>query len=255
MPKRGNRARSGASPERIPESRGTSRIRRTRGARAARSHPHPVGIPPRSLERALETRVAGTRLGRAGLRRGRSEGARDEGARDAHGRSAPFARDDIHGRIRPDRSLSQVSNATLGVVSRRMSAKVSLTSVSLTPRRMTERTWLHDESQSGHPPTRGREIIHGMTVFHWCCPSGNRGTRTTKECVSSFIFFNRLKVQVIRERARSAISPIFCRGHQYSRFRGLGASHTASSGRVGPMDIRTACGTEWARAASWRAAR
>ena len=40
-----------------------------------------VGTPPRSLERALEIPVAGTRPGRARLRRGWAEGARDEGRR------------------------------------------------------------------------------------------------------------------------------------------------------------------------------
>ena len=55
-----------------------------------------------------------------------------------------------------------------------------------------DREQLRDESQSGHPPIRGRGTIHGMTVFHWCCPSGCRGRGTTNVLILNIQFFNKL---------------------------------------------------------------
>ena len=76
-----SRAAIHANPGNTPESRGTPGIRHENRA-CYEIAPHPVGrIPPRSLERALEARVAGTRPGRAILRRGRAEGAHDDGPR------------------------------------------------------------------------------------------------------------------------------------------------------------------------------
>ena len=145
------RARGGASPGKISDSRGTSSIRGTRIARAASSRPDPGGRPPRrSLERALEVPVAGTRPGRAGLRRGRSEGARDEGRGTRQGARVLLPALE-RGHVPPGEHPG---------------AEVPLTSA---PTR----------EASAHPPNRGHGIIHDMTVFHWCCPTCSKRTRST----------------------------------------------------------------------------
>ena len=68
---------------------------------------------------------------------------------------------------------------------------------------------LRDESQSGHPPILGGGIIHGMTVFHWCCPTCYRATGISSMLVLNIQFFNKLKERVIRKRTECNTSPMF----------------------------------------------
>ena len=95
--RKGSRARSSAnaaSRGNSPESRGTSRIRRTRIARATRSHPHPGGRYPPAQPR---TRPRGPRrrheAGASGLTPRPGRGRPRRRAQDAQGRSGPFASD------------------------------------------------------------------------------------------------------------------------------------------------------------------